>query len=358
MPTSKVDVFVGGHEGFNVYRIPALVVTRDGVILAFCEGRKSISDMSENAIVLKRSVDGGKTWEPLRIIARMGKDSLNNPTAVVVRETGRIILFFQQYPWPSNEHRVVAGYVASPLKRWLGFRAVESWCMHSDDEGRTWSAPRNITRQVKPPAPVTTIASGPGIGIQLRRGRHPGRLLVPFNCGPYGHWRVYCAISDDGGETWRRGELAPEPGPGHANEVQVVELADANGTVLLNARNQGGGNKHRKVAWSADGGETWSPLETDATLVDPVCQGSIIRHSDPVDGQASVLLFANPASHSRRENGTIRASFNEGKTWPVAHVIEPGNFAYCCLGTLPGNRVACLYETGEKGGYEKIVLAM
>ncbi|MBN2149884.1 MAG: exo-alpha-sialidase [Candidatus Lokiarchaeota archaeon] len=352
--TSKSDVFVGGQEGFPVYRIPSLVVTRKGTLLAFCEGRQSISDTSQNAIVLKRSADGGETWEPLQAIARVGRDSLNNPQAVAVRETGRVILFFQRYPYPSNERTAVSGFSASRLKRLLGFRALDSWSMHSDDEGATWSAPVDVTRQVKPPAPATSIASGPGIGIQLRHGNHAGRLLMPFNCGPFGRWRVYCAFSDDAGGSWRLGQLAPEPGPGHANEVQVVERAD--GSVLLNARNQRG-VKRRKVATSDDGGVTWSPLAVDGALVDPGCQGSIIRHSDPQDGKGSTILFANPASDRSRENGTLRASFDEGKTWPVAKVIEPGRFAYCCLGTLPDKRVACLYETGDKSGYEKVVLA-
>nr|MDO8088186.1 sialidase family protein [Candidatus Sigynarchaeum springense] len=354
LQTETNDVFIGGQEGFPVYRIPSLAVTRKGTMLAFCEGRQSISDASQNAIVLKRSTDGGKIWEPLKVVARMGRDSLNNPQTAVVRETGRVILFFQRYPYPSNENTVVAGYVASPLKRLLGLRALDSWSMHSDDDGATWSSPRDITRQVKPPAPATSLASGPGIGIQLRRGRHAGRLLMPFNCGPYGKWRVFCAFSDDAGETWHRGQFAPEPGPGHANEVQVVERVD--GTVLLNARNQRGA-KRRKVATSSDGGETWSPLAVDGTLIEPVCQGSIIRHLDPLDGEKSVILFANPASEARRENGAVRASFDEGKTWPVAKVIEPGKFAYSCLGTMPDKRVACLYETGDKSGYEKVVLA-
>ncbi|MEX2683746.1 MAG: exo-alpha-sialidase [Candidatus Sigynarchaeota archaeon] len=350
----KIDVFIGGQEGFPVYRIPALAVTKKGTILAFCEGRQSISDASQNAIVLKRSTDGGKTWEPMRVIARMGRDSLNNPQVVIVQETGRVILFFQRYPYPSNERTVVAGYTVSPLKRLLGFRSLDSWSMHSDDDGATWSTPHDITRQVKPPAPATSLASGPGIGIQLRRGSHAGRLLMPFNCGPYGKWRVFCAYSDDAGETWHAGQFAPESGPGHANEVQVVELVD--GTILLNARNQRG-EKRRKIARSRDGGETWCPLTVDGTLVDPVCQGSIIRYLDPLDGDKSVILFANPASETRRENGTVRASFDEGKTWPISRVIEPGKFAYNCLGILPGKRIACLYETGDKNGYEKIVLA-
>nr|MDO8111001.1 sialidase family protein [Candidatus Sigynarchaeota archaeon] len=353
---TKVDVFTGGKEGHAVFRIPAIIMSKKGTLLAFCEGRKRIADMSENIIVFKRSTDGGATWEPLRVIARMGRDSLNNPTAVVVRETGRVVLFFQRYPYPSNEHRTMPGYVTRGFKAMLGYRALLSYETRSDDDGGTWSEPRDITRQVKRPAEVTTIASGPGIGIQLRRGLHAGRLLMPINQGPYGRWRVYVAYSDDRGETWVMGDFAPESGTGHANEVQLVELAD--GTVMLNARNQGGNNAHaRKIATSANGGETWSTLVDDPALIEPTCQGSIVRHSDPLDHEKSVLLFSNPASRTARVCGTVRASFDEGKTWPMTRVIEPGNFAYSCLAVLGDKSIVCLYETGTAGGYEKIVLA-
>jgi sialidase-1 len=351
---TKTDVFIGGTEGHAVYRIPSIVITRAGVLLALCEGRKSISDHSENTIVLKRGTDNGDMWEPLRVIARMGRDSLNNPQALIVRETGRVIVFFQNYPYPSNEHRVSPGLVEKKWQKWLGIRVLRSYEMHSDDDGVTWSLPRDITAQVKRPSKVTTIASGPGNGIELRRGEHAGRLVMPFNEGPYGKWRVYVAYSDDQGKTWTMGNVAPESGPGHANEVQVVELSD--GSILLNARTQGG-TKHRKIATSKDGGQTWSSLTEDLTLIEPACQGSIIRHSDPLDGEKNILLFSNPASMTRREAGTIRASLDDGKSWPFAQLIEPGNFAYSSLVVLPDESVGCLYETGTRNGYEKIVFA-
>lgn len=356
MPTAieKADVFTAGEGGFNVYRIPSLAVTTRGTLLAFCEGRRSISDAAENAIVMKRSTDGGKTWEGPVTVARMGRDSLNNPTAIVVRDSGKIILFFQRYPFPSRELKVVHGPKLSWYHRLLGFRVLDAWMMSSDDDGISWSPPRDITSQVKPSI-ATSLASGPGIGIQLRRGPRAGRLVVPFNCGPFWRWRVFVAFSDDGGETWATGTFAPDPVEGHGNEVQAVELAD--GRLMLNARKQGGKQKARLVATSVDAGETWTPLVLDPALPDPACQGSIARHSDPLDGEPSIIIFANPASESHREHGVLRASHDEGSTWPVAVSIEPGNFAYCCLGVLPGKTVACLYETGEKGGYEKIVLA-
>lgn len=150
------------------------------------------------------------------------------------------------------------------------------------------------------------------------------------------------------------GNVATDPGPGHANEVQAVELDD--GSVMLNVRNQGG-TKHRKIATSTDGGQNWSALTDDPTLIEPVCQGSIIRHSDPLDGGQSVLLFVNPASTSARVMGTLRASFDDGKTWPIAKIIEPGNFAYSSLVVLSDKTIGCLHETSMNTSYEKIVFA-
>jgi sialidase-1 len=197
----------------------------------------------------------------------------------------------------------------------------------------------DVTRQVKRPHEVTSTATGPGIGIQLARGRHAGRILMPFNQGPHGKWRVYAGISDDKGRTWRYGETAPEGTRGYANEVQFVELSD--GSVMLNARNQGG-EKLRKIAISRDGGETWSPTQTDATLIEPACQGSLLRH--PVGNDSAVFIFSNPASQSARTNGTIRVSRDEGKTWPVSRVLYRGSFAYSCLASLPDGSLGCLFE--------------
>jgi sialidase-1 len=328
-----VDVFVGGQEGYPAYRIPALITTKRGTLLAFAEGRASLRDHAENDIVSKRSTDGGQTWRPLQIIDEDGSNALNNPTTVIVRETGRVLLMYQRYAKGFDERKAEPGDDGPNICR--------TFISHSDDDGVSWSDPADVTRQVKRPSIATSTATGPGVGIQLARGEHAGRILMPFNQGPYGQWKVYAAFSDDGGKSWRYGQTAPEGTSGHANELQFVELRD--GSVMLNARNQGGA-KLRKLAISRDGGETWSATQTHPALIEPVCQASVIRHPVTGDPVKDIFLFSNPASQTGRTNGTIRLSRDEGKTWPLSRILYPGSFAYSCLTSLPDGSVGCLFE--------------
>jgi sialidase-1 len=336
-----VDIFVNGQDGYPAYRIPSLIATKRGSLLAFAEGRASLRDHAENDIVLKRSFDLGKSWQPLQLVHEDGTNALGNPTAVVVRETGRVLLMYQRYPYGFDEHKAEPGIDGPHICR--------TFIQHSDDDGGSWSSPVDVTAQVKRPMGVTSTATGPGIGIQLRRGSHAGRILMPFNQGPYGEWQAYAVFSDDQGRSWRYGDTAPEGSAGHANEVQFVELKD--GSVMLNARNQGGGLKLRKISISHDGGETWSKTEQDPVLIEPVCQASLIRHPGNGEPEKDVFLFCNPASQTARTNGAVRLSRDEGKTWSVSRVIYPGGFAYSCLASLPDGAVGCLFE---RDGTKKI----
>ena len=338
------DVFVNGTEGYPAFRIPSLITAKDGTLLAFAEGRASLRDHAENDIVLKRSTDGGQTWSPLQVVAEDGTNALGNPTAAIVRETGRVLVMYQRYAKGFDEHKAEPGLD--------GPRICRTWLQHSDDHGATWSRPREITASVKRPTIVTSTATGPGIGIQLHRGPHAGRILMPFNQGPFGKWKVYAAYSDDRGETWHYGETADEGAAGHANEVQMAELSD--GSVMLNARNQGGGLKQRKISISRDGGETWSTTQHDATLIEPVCQASLLRHPNTGDAARDVLIFSNPGTQTGRSNGVIRLSRDDGKTWPASRVLHPGGFAYSCLTSLPDGSVGCLFE---RDGYKTITFA-
>ncbi len=331
----QTDVFVSGKEGYHTFRIPSLLATRQGTLLAFCEGRKtSRSDHGDVDLVFKRSTDGGATWSPLAIVHEEGgtaKITIGNPCPVVDHATGTI---------------------------WLPFCRdnVDVFVTHSIDDGHTWAQPTQITTAVKKPG-WTWYATGPGVGIQLKAGAHAGRLIIPCDHGETIDGKAvklsHVFYSDDHGKTWTLGgTVAP-----HTNECQAAELRD--GSLLLNMRNhwaKEGGRadraNQRAIATSTDGGSTWSEPRFDTTLVEPVCQGSLIGHPR-LPGK---LLFSNPASTSR-EKMTVRLSNDDGKTWPAARLLHSGPSAYSCLALLPDGNVACMYERGQRNSYETITLA-
>lgn len=347
-----VDVFVPKTDGFASIRIPSVVVTKSGTVLAFAEGRAADADQAKNKVALKRSTDGGKTWGKIATIAEDGDKAMNNPCAVIERAGGQVLVMYQSYPAGVDER---SGTIRPGYE---GDRVVRNWVIASDDDGATWSTPREVTKETKRETAVTTVASGPGIGIQLRHGQHAGRILIPFNEGPFGVWNIYAAYSDDKGKTWEMGEVAPgglidagkDKKTSTVNEAQFVELKD--GRVRFNVR-RWAGKAVRKTCVSEDGGATWSKVEDVPELADPSCMASVFRFTDPADGGKSRILFSGPQS-TKRENGTVFLSYDEGKTWPVKRVLCKDAFAYSCLTALPDGTIGCLYEAG---GTSRIVFA-
>ncbi len=341
------DVFKSKTEGYAQIRIPAVLVTKAGTVLAFAEGRQRPTDQAENDIIMKRSADGGRTWSALRVLHDDGANSLNNPTVVQERASGRIFVWYQRIPAHLKEHS--AG-TATGLD---GTNIYRNFILTSDDDGLTWAAPRDVTKTTKRPTRTTTIASGPGLGIQLTRGPHAGRLIIPFNEGPYGKWQNYAVFSDDAGKTWTYGEdvpgaLVPDGKGGERsqiNEVQMAELAD--GSVLLDSR-QFAGAKVRRGSVSRDGGKTWSVVHEMPDLTDPSCMASILRDSFGEGTTPGRLLHSGPDS-TKRERGTIYLSRDEGKTWPAKRVLYPGSFAYSVLTRFADGTVGCFFEADNYG---------
>ena len=335
-PPSRTDVFVSGTEGYHTFRIPSIIVTKRGTLLATCEGRKTgRGDHGDLDLVIKRSFDGGETWDKMQTIYEEGGDAeitIGNPCPVIDDSTGTIWM-----PFCRNNKEVLIS--------------------KSVDDGTSWSKPVNISGSVVKSA-WTWVATGPGVGIQLKQGPHKGRLVIPCDHGiPMDGSRVmysHVFYSDDHGESWSLGGSLDR----HTDECQVVELAD--GTLKMNARNywgrQGGrpdrGNM-RAISQSTDGGDTWSKLEFDRVLIEPICQGSFLRYP----GSGTLLLFSNPASREARQHMTVRLSENDGTTWPVARLLHAGPAAYSCLAVLPDGSVACLFENGTETAYEKITFA-
>jgi sialidase-1 len=333
------DVFVAGNDGVFQYRIPALVTSTKGTLIAACDARKDRGGDPPNNIdhVCRRSFDGGRTWRPLQVVADFpGTEAAGDPCLLVDRQTGTVWVF---YAWCPEGIGTVASQPG------LSGRTLRVYAMTSDDDGATWSKPRDLNPMVKDPD-WNAMWCSPGRGFQTREGR----LLVPSSSLRDGVSCSQMFASDDHGKTWKTLTAS-----GHnTNEHMAVELAD--GRLMANLRSRHG-QGCRAVSTSSDGGRTWSELVHVPDLVEPVCQAGFIRYTARRDGYAKDrLLFSNPAS-PRREKMTVRLSYDEGKTWPVSKVIHAGPAAYSCLTVLADGTIGLLYERGEKSAYEKITFA-
>jgi N-acetylneuraminic acid mutarotase len=334
------EVFVAGDAGYHTFRIPSVIATQKGTLLAFAEGRRAgASDAGDIDLVVKRSGDGGRSWSALQVVGDNGPNTFGNPCPVLDRHTGALWLLSTQNRGADREKDIIAG--TSQAGRTV-------WAMKSLDDGETWSAPVEITASVKH-SDWTWYATGPGVGIQTRSGR----LVVPANHAEAGSGvhRSHIFYSDDGGAHWRLG-ASSDPG---TNESQIVELAD--GRLMLNMRNHPPKAENvRMVAISDDLGRTWSKAAPDRTLVEPPAQASLLRMTSAPPADRNRLLFANPAS-TARERLTVRLSYDEGTTWPMARVVHEGPSAYSSLVALPDSSVGVLFERGEKSPYERITFA-
>lgn len=338
-------IYSAGTDGYDTYRIPALAVTSKGTVLAFCEGRKtSRSDTGNIDTVLKRSTDGGKTWSGQAVIWDDGGHTCGNPCVVVDGDTGTIWLLSTWNRGDDHERQIIAGTSKDT-------RRVFVSC--SRDDGITWSKPKEITQETKKPG-WTWYATGPGSGIQINRGPHKGRLVIPCDHieASTKHYYSHVIYSDDHGKSWKLGGRTPRH---QVNECEVVELAG--GKLMLNMRNYDRSKKNRQVAVSGDGGLTWQAQRFDMTLIEPICQAAIERFRWPGDGKPGVILFSNPASRQGRVAMTVRASLDEGATWPLSRLLWKGGSAYSDLAVLPKGDIACLYEAWSKRSYGSIVFA-
>ncbi|GAA2974352.1 hypothetical protein JCM13580A_12330 [Streptomyces drozdowiczii] len=329
------DLTVDG-VGSPHYRIPALTTSDKGTVLAAYDARPTLGDLpSHIGIVLRRSTDGGTTWQAQQVVRKdAAPQGYGDPSLLVDRTTGRIFLFYA-----AGENQGFLGSATGNDE--TDPDILQADYSYSDDDGLTWTH-RRITKQIKNPAWGGMFAAS-GEGIQLRNGAHRGRLIQQYAVRNNGASYAVSAYSDDHGETWHTGTPV---GPG-GDENKTVELND--GTVMLNNRSA----PYRTVAYSADGGVTYTPFVQDTQLPDPANNGSIMRYAPDApasDPRSSWLLFSNTEATSRR-NLTVKMSCDNGRTWPIRKVVDAGAAAYSTLTRLPSGRLGLLYE---RGNYEHI----
>lgn len=350
----KTTLFKGGEGGYTTYRIPTLAATAQGTLLAFCEARKSgRGDWGTIDILLRRSTDGGTTWSAPSKMNRVTAPIDKNPVALAQQIAGSDERTF-------NNPVIIVGSDGT-LHFLHCAEYARCFYLRSDGDGLTWTEPVEITaifEAFRPEYDWKVIATGPGHGIQLKNGR----LIVPvwLSTGTGGHAHrpsvVSVIISDDGGATWQRGEIAVWHTEATPNPSETVAVQLNDGRVMLNVRTES--PRHRRaVVLSDDGATGWSEPRFDEDLFEPICFGSLIRYSK----NPPRLLFCNPDSRGTtkepriwgawpRENLTVKLSRDEGQTWPVAKVIDPGVAGYSDLTVSPDGTIYVLYEGGSRDG--------
>lgn len=330
-----VDLFEAGESGYTTFRAPTILVSPKGTLLVSTEARKDgFGDWSDINTIIRRSKDGGRTWETPLTIIDDGLNAVNNNTFLVDRETGKLHLMHA-----INYERV--------------------YWRTSTDDGVHWTAPREITEvfntyRTRDKYPWIVVAPGMSPGIVLQHGKHKGRFVVPVWLAlEHRHRPSICTTvySDDRGETWQAGEVIARDGHQTRNpsETVVIELSD--GRVMASVRDESP-EYLRVVSISPNGATDWSVPRFVKQLYDPICQASLVRYSP------TQLLFSNPDSSEkrekalkwnarRRENVTIRLSNDDGKTWPVSRVLDPGFSGYTQLAVDEEGMIYCVYERGS-----------
>jgi sialidase-1 len=349
----QMDLFSSNSSGYAHFRIPGLVTTSKGSLLAYAEARKSLrGDWGAIDIVMRRSTDKGRTWSPHRVIANVNGPVQKNPVALAKNLAAPGELTYNNPVAIADRKRGVVHFL-------FCLEYMRAFYMRSEDDGQSFSQAVEITStfdRFRPEYDWKVLATGPGHGIQLKSGR----LLVPvwlsLGTGGSAHRPSVTATiySDDGGKTWKRGDIAVADTPDfiYPNETAAAQLPD--GSVMLNVRSESKAHR-RTVVVSQDGASGWSQPRLDESLVEPICFGSLLSLG------AKGLLFVNPDNLERataapkpgqsrdRKNLTVQWSQDQGKTWKVKRVIEPGWSGYADLSAGKDGMIYCFYESGTPG---------
>lgn len=428
------DLFYGGYDNSRDYRIPSILTTKRGTVIAAADQRHSgPQDAGDIATVVRRSTDGGNTWGEVQTVIDMPNGGDNDAftidsSMVQDKNSGRVFLLVDMFPestglmsgapvsMPTSGYKMVKG---NPYLLLLGpdhsrtytlrkggqiyqensdgtrtttgytvprqstgelfkdgrpagniyiytgenrgelsvLQTSYLWLTSSDDDGATWSDPVCLNGQVKEDWMVF-MGTGPGVGIQIQKGKHKGRLVFPVYYtnanGLAGSQSSAVIYSDDGGKNWKRGQSPNDGRDGMYSrtmnneekiltESQAVEVG-SKGRLKLFCRNKSG---HVMVATSDDGGATWDDkVVPDMSLFDSYCQLSIVPYTEEVDGKPA-YIFSNAAA-SGRNDGTVRLGlYDEGTDsfdWKYSRLIHPGKYQYSSIAVMPDGKIGVFYE--------------
>ena len=330
----SIQVFAPGGA-YASMRIPALVLSKKGTLLAFCEGRiGTASDWADMDLLMRRSKDGGKTWGPNVVIAAKKSGEPTSNATPIVDKDGTIHLLYQR-------------------------DYAKAYYTFSKDDGLTWSTAVDITyvfEAFKPEYDWKVLAPGPGHSIQLVNGRllvpvwlsNPAKLKPRRSHAPSCIATIY---SDDLGKTWKRGAIIADNSPDFKNPSETMAIQLKDGRTMVNIRNVTE-KRRRGFSYSPDGISGWSKPAFNEELFEPICMATILRIPEK---QGGGMLFINPDSRDiekhPRQNLTAKISNDEGQSWPIKKVINSGPSGYSDVAIADDGTVYCLYETNDGKGW-------
>jgi sialidase-1 len=324
-------LFKQGTDGYHSFKVPAIIRTKRGTLLAFCEGiKKSSDDTIERHVVYKRSMNNGTNWSDLEVLFSKEAGDCSSPTPVADMKTGDVFVFMSY----QDEQQNKAGKASTRagITKW-GQRRV--YLRTSLDDGQSWEDPQDLTKTLLPRHYTWDIV-GPGNGIQLQYGPKAERLIVPA----LGR-NIY---SDNHGGSWRS-----HPIKSGTSEGTIIQLC--NGDLLRNDRAEAGAfqaRKRRQVSTSSNNGNSWSIWKSSEDLIDSPGPGSLIRYNHSYPQR---LVFINAATTLgglvNQKKMTVKVSYDEGRTWPVERLLDANNGGYSSLVRTEDNQIASVQELRE-----------
>jgi sialidase-1 len=356
----KQDLFTAGEDpAYSIYHIPGIVVTAQGTVLAWCEARKrpaGVSDWDDIRILLRRSMDEGKTWSRPKSIAQVEGPKTKNPLALAMKNVDPQDVTY-------NNPVLIADREGS-VHLLFCLEYMRVFYQRSEDDGISWSQPMEITAAFdafKKHYDWKVLATGPNHSIQLKTGRLVVPVWLSTGTGGNAHRPSVTAtiFSDDAGKSWQAGEIAVPCTDEwiNPNETVAIELKD--GRVMLNVRNES--KTHRRlITTSVDGATGWSTPKFDDALLEPICMAGIVRYEH---GGESLILFSNPHNLDKakgkaelgksrdRKNLSVKLSRDEAQSWPIHRLLEDGPSMYSDIAVTQAGTILCFYGRGSKPGF-------
>ena len=327
------EVFSKEELEYDQFHSPQILASRSGFLLAFSEGVRNQSGIQSSDIVFKRSFDKGESWTSMDTLVAGGLSYLSNPTVVHEEGSGKIFLLYQSRPGFSEGD---ANALSPGVK---GDLIAKVYCMVSEDEGREWSEPEEITKDVKRPKDVTLLTGGPSNGIFIPDEKGPGRLVLPFCQMANGIWQVYSVYSDNSGKSWKYSDLVTGAEKQQLSEPRLIQRSGD--TLLLSVRSKEA--EKRLISVSEDGGKSWSSFAEDPHF--------------PLSAQNPTCLYKfNPyytlyaGMEADGDKGKIKLSKDQGKTWKFSQEFFSDKMGEANFTSTGPTQAGILFSYGEDEG--------